>query len=60
MNWKRSLRSVFPPRRGALTLRDVLPLACYLLIYAATVVALEQTQTLLFTRRAAFGLMVVS
>ncbi|MCA9075650.1 MAG: VWA domain-containing protein [Planctomycetaceae bacterium] len=60
MNWKQSVRSVFPPRRGPVTLRDGLPLVIFLVIYAATVIALEQTQSLLFTRRAAFGLMIVS
>ncbi len=60
MNVKQWLRSVFPPRRGPLGMRDVLPLVIFLVIYAASVIALEQTHTLLFTRRAAFGLMIVS
>ncbi len=60
MNVKRWFRIVFPPRRGPIGVREALPLVLFLAAYAAAVIALEQTHTLLFTRRSAFGLMVVS
>jgi Ca-activated chloride channel homolog len=60
VNWKRRLQSLVPPLRRPLTLREVLPLLLFLLAYAALCIGLEWSDTLLFTDRGAFALMLVS
>lgn len=53
-------RKVFPAPRRAFVWRNAIPLALFLLLYAAVCFGLEFTNQLLFGRPIAFGLMIVS
>lgn len=54
------VRRVLPRPRKPLRLRDVLPLAVFLVLYAALCIWLEWSDTLMFANRAAFALIAVS
>ncbi len=56
---RRMLRSVFPPPRRPITLRQVLVLVLFLAIYFGTCIALVRTHQVLFVRPAMFVLMAV-
>jgi Ca-activated chloride channel homolog len=51
---------LIPPPRGAVRFSHLLPLTLFLIAFSVICVALERTQTLLFTHPAAFGLMVLA
>jgi uncharacterized membrane protein/Mg-chelatase subunit ChlD len=57
---RRISRQVVPPARGPVTLRQVVPLVGFLLVYAAVCVTLDRTGRVLFVRPAMFAIMVVS
>ena len=56
----RIVRQIVPPPRGPVTLRQVVPLAGFLLVYAAVCVVLDRTSRVMFVRPGMFGLMAVS
>lgn len=60
MNWKRSLTTIFPPPRSTVRLHNAIPLVTFGLAYAAVCFGLEATDTLLFTHRTAFWLMILA
>lgn len=55
---KKILGSIFPRSRRPVTMRAVIPLITFFVIFAGIVISLEQTDTLLFAKPSAFALSV--
>lgn len=57
-HFKSIARNIFPPLREPLTVWTILPIALFLLVYAITMISLDITRTIAFSRPAAFALML--